>query len=68
MFDSATTKKVCMRHNLTRNALLDKKKCLWFISQSSYVVPVFSTIGILKNLSSARLVLGSHSCMVSVLA
>ena len=26
VFDSATTKKVCIRHNLTRNALLDKKK------------------------------------------
>ena len=25
VFDSATTKKVCIRHNLTRNALLDKK-------------------------------------------
>ena len=42
MFDSATTKKVCIRHNLTRNALLDKKKNVYGLLVNHPMLFLFS--------------------------
>ena len=42
VFDSATTKKVCIRHNLTRNALLDKKKNVYGLLVNHPMLFLFS--------------------------